>query len=586
MKYDLAEFNKAVRYYESNLRKYKGKTVFVAFDSINDKAYFSMAPLSRAAHNLNIEMSVSLYHKKSEQIDALMDVWIAFAALDMGIQNEKTKALDEFIALVDKSAKGEFRNIFIGPDLLVYANANCFISNKGEKMEFHQGWFRKHRWNELLATARVIWSQVYDLKKTEKVGMGFDLISKASDMKYPLEDYLDSYAIARTMFLACPSGKKTMKAVTSKKTMLEKGERTSELSVTILGCELEKEINEPIFKAYGKLSKLLMLDRFTTNQASFYIKGEGYGGKHIFGECIGYPTPNRKSRWDGPGGIIYQFPWYPQTKIDGRGPRCRVGFTDTLPIDIYIESCNIDWLKMKKIDDKLIALGSKSDRIFVESDKTTLEIGLIKKNGERRELMNSDVDIRTLLDIAALKKGIKAGNMANIPGGEMFLTPEYVKGKIYGDVIINIDKSYVLSAKNPLIIKCSGNQYSIVSGPKEIIRKMKEKKNEAMKMLLRQEKNKSLPVEIIDMKKKNFGNIGEFAINTNPKARLCKYLIVNEKIAGMIHLALGSGFESDRSSVYHYDTVINAIEQKLDIYGMDSKGKKYWMMRKGKLTVQ
>jgi leucyl aminopeptidase (aminopeptidase T) len=63
-------------------------------------------------------------------------------------------------------------------------------------------------------------------------------------------------------------------------------------------------------------------------------------------------------------------------------------------------------------------------------------------------------------------------------------------------------------------------------------------------------------------------------------------LIVNEKIAGMIHLALGSGYEDDRSSVYHYDTVINAREQKLDIYGLTKQGKKLWMMKKGKLTVK
>ena len=114
--------------------------------------------------------------------------------------------------------------------------------------------------------------------------------------------------------------------------------------------------------------------------------------------------------------------------------------------------------------------------------------------------------------------------------------------------------------------------------------RIKEKKKEAMKVLLKQEKYKALPKKIIQMKKDNFNKIGEFAINTNPKARLCNYLIVNEKIAGMIHIALGSGFEDDRASVYHYDVVINAKEQKLDIYGLKGN-KKFWMMKKGKLVV-
>ena len=80
-------------------------------------------------------------------------------------------------------------------------------------------------------------------------------------------------------------------------------------------------------------------------------------------------------------------------------------------------------------------------------------------------------------------------------------------------------------------------------------------------------------------------NIGEFAVNTNPKAKLCDYLIVNEKIAGMIHVALGSGFERDRKSLYHWDIVVNALKQKLDIYGVDKKNKQRWVLKKGKFVA-
>ena len=198
--------------------------------------------------------------------------------------------------------------------------------------------------------------------------------------------------------------------------------------------------------------------------------------------------------------------------------------------------------------------------------------------------MNSDVDVRQMFDPKSLKKGIKAGTYANIPGGEMFLSPEWMKGVFYGDVVISIDNSYVLSQKNPLVIRCDEKGYKILHGPKDIIKKINEKKKEAMQVLLKQEKNKSLPKEIIKLKKANFNHIGEFAVNTNPKAELCNYLIVNEKIAGMIHIALGSGFEDDRATVYHYDIVINAKEQKLDIYGVKGK-KKFWMLKKGKLIV-
>jgi hypothetical protein len=584
MKYDLNAFNNAVKYYMSAMKGFKNKDVMVLFDSKNDKAFFSLAPLSRALHNLGCELNVRGLDGPSKATEALFDVWDVFDDLNKGVKNAKTIALNEFITEADKKAKGEIRNIFKRPEVVINATKNQFLVNNKLKIKFMPEWFRKYRWAKLLETARIIWTQVYNLKKSEKAGIGFDLILKQKDMTYPLEDYMDSFAIARTVWLTCYAKKKPLSAYTSKKTMLESSERTSELSATLLGCELEKEINEPVFKKFKKLSKLLRLNRFETNDLAFFVKGEGYPGKHIFGETIGYPTPNRKSRWDSPGGIVYQLPWYPQTKVDSRAPKGRLAFTDTLPLDIYISSCCIDWLKMKKKNDALIRLANKSDKIIVQSPRTNLEVGLVRKNKTHVLALNSDVDVRHKLDPIYITKGIKAGTYANIPGGEMFLSPEHMKGTFYGDVVISVDKSYVLNSKQPLIIRCDEKGYKVIDGPKDVVKKINEKKNEAMKVLLKQEKNKSLPKEIIAMKKKNFNHIGEFAINTNPKAELCKYLIVNEKIAGMIHIALGSGFEDDRASVYHYDIVINAKKQKLNIYGVKAKTK-FWMMKKGKLLV-
>jgi len=584
MKYNLRAFNNAVKYYEAYLKKFKGKNIFVVLDVNNEKAFFSIAPLSRAAHNLNCDLAVRVIQKTSKALDALIDVWNAFDDMEKGVKNKFTSALKDFIQEVDKKAKGEFKKIFKRPELFVHASNKEFYTNQGFRMSFKPDWFRKYRWSELLETAEIIWNQVYNLKSNERVGFGFDLIRKAKDIKYPLEDYLDSYAITRVMWLACPAKKKTLGAYPSRKTMLEEGERTSELATTLLGCELDKNINEPVFRKFKKLSYLLRLNRFETNTAAFFIKGEGFPGKHLFGEIIGYPTPNKKSRWDSPGGIIYQLPWFPQTKVDSRVPLCRLGVTDTLPIDIFIESCHIDWLEMKRKDAALIRLVNKSDKIVVDSDKTKLEVFVVGNKGKRRLPLGSDVEVRNKLDPYYLKKGIKAGTYSNIPGGEMFITPEYMRGVFYGDVVINIDKSYVLSSKNPLVVKCDEKGYRIVKGPKKIINKINEKKKEAMRVLLKQEKHKSLPKKIIKMKKANFDKIGEFAINTNPKAKLCNYLIVNEKIAGMIHIALGSGFEDDRATVYHYDVVINAKAQKLDIYGLKGN-KKLWMMKKGRLEV-
>src|SRR3989338_5068512 len=175
--------------------------------------------------------------------------------------------------------------------------------------------------------------------------------------------------------------------------------------------------------------------------------------------------------------------------------------------------------------------------------------------------------------------------MANLPGGEAFTTPEYLKGTFVGDVVISIDQSYLLSEKNPLVIEADKGSYKIISGPKEIIKKFNEKKKEAWEMITEQEKNNSAPKELIDLRKNNFNRIGEFAINSSPKARLCEYLIVNEKIARMIHIALGSGFEPDRSTEYHMNIVFNAPRQKLDVFGIDKSGNKHWILKNGEFAA-
>jgi leucyl aminopeptidase (aminopeptidase T) len=583
MKYNLAAFNNAVKYYEKALKNYKKKTILVLAHVNNDAAFYSIAPLSRAIHNLNSDMHVMFHNHDSNMFNIMKDVWDTYADMKKGVKNQKTMALKDFISIVDKKAKGEFEKIFPGPDLILNAGKNVFTAPK-LIINFRHEWFKKHNWSKLLQTAKKIWKQVYDLKKNEKVGFSFELILREKDMELPLEDYLDSYAITRAMFSTINNTYKVMTAATGRESQLEKGERIGELKATIIGCELSKDINEPVFKKYKRLSKLLKLNRIKFTDAVFGIHGKGYAGKHLFGDLIGYPTPNKKSRWSTPSGILYKFDWYPQTKYDTRDPKTRIAFTETLPIDTFIQTCNIDWLAMQRRNDKIIKVVEKSDKIVVSSRTSNFEVILKGKKG-RRHAKGSDVDTRHKYNVDYYKRtGIKAGTMANLPGGEAFMTPEYIKGRFYGDVVISIDQSYLLNAKDPLTIDCDKNGYRIVKGPEKIVNKIKEKKKEAWKRLLEHQKNKSVPKEIINLRKKNFENIGEFAINTHPTAKLSNYLIVNEKIANMIHIALGSGFDADKATDYHYDIVINAKKQKMDICGVKGKHRQY-ILKKGKFVV-
>ena len=589
MKYDEKAFNSAVRDYKTKIKSAKGRNFFVIFGISNKKAFYSIAPLSRALHELGADVSCIGINKESEGLEALKDIWKAFEESEKGIKNEKSNALTGFIEEVDKKAKGEFKKIFKKPEFIIVAKENKFAGTLD--LPFHAEWFKEYRMQELMQTSKILWRDVYALKKGERVGIGFTLIPTQDLIGHPLEDYLDSYSIIWAMTQAAKkSAEPTMSACTFRGSMLEKSERTSDLRATLLGCELSKEIDEGPFIKYKELSKLLKLGRIKPIDLSFSISAKGYPGKHLFGEVIGYPSPNKRTRWLTPGQMVYKLDFYPQTKYDGRNPLARVAFTETIPIDIFIDTNLVDWSDIRQRNQKIKDIMDKCDVIYVEGKlkekyTTKLEVGLVKSDGSRRWVRRSDTDVREKINKEYLKMtGIKAGCMGNIPGGEAFVTPEYMKGIFVGDVVVHVDQSYQLNEKKPIVVECFGDTYKIKDGPMDIIGKISKRKEESMKLLLEAEKNKSLPQDIIDMKKRNFERVGEFAINTNPKARLCEYLIVNEKIARMMHIALGSGFEPDRSTEYHMDIVFNAPRQKLDVYGINNKGNKHWILKNGEFV--
>lgn len=596
MKYDEKAFNSAVKDYKATVKSCRGKyttqknNFFVIFDINNKSAFYSIAPLSRALHELKADVSCIGMNNNSESLSALKDVWEVYEDYKKGIRNEKTNALIKFIEGVDKKADGEFKAIFKKPEFILESKEDKFEGSL--ELPFHTEWLKEHRMQELMQTAEILWKDVYALKKGERAGIGFALVPAKNMMGHPLEDYLDSYSIVWAMLqTARKKAEVMMSAYTFRSSMLEKGERVSELRATLLGCGLDKEIDEEPFKRYRKLSQLLNLSRIKPVDLSFSISAKGYPGKHLFGEVIGYPSLNKKTRWQTPAQMVYKLDFYPQTKYEEREPIARFAFTETLPIDIFIETNLIDWNDIRARNRKIKEIMDKCSVIFVESKLkvkyfTKLEVGLVREDGSRRWVKCSDTDVRNKINKDYFKlTGIKAGCMGNIPGGEAFVTPEYIKGIFVGDVVVNVDQSYALNKKRPLVVKCYKDHYKIIDGPKEIINKINKRKRDAMRLLLKSEKNKSMPQEVINLKKKNFERVGEFAINTNPKARLCDYLIVNEKIARMMHIALGSGFEPDRSTEYHMDIVFNAPRQQLDVYGIDKDGNKQWILRRGEFVA-
>ncbi len=588
MRDDKAAFGSAVEYYKKNLAKKKGADVFIIFKNTDKGAFYSLSPLSRALHELGCEVLAVGYGKERQGLDALYDVWQSFEEFKKGIKNTKTAAFEEFLSEAQKKMP-EIEELFERPALILDAKGNSFVGD-AISLEYRDGWIREHRTKELSETAKILWKEVYNVRESERIGVGFTLIPKEKMLGHPLQDYLDSYQINWAMASTC-NGKVAMSAYSTKDSQLSPSEKVSDLRATLLGLEYDKEADEQPFIAFRQLSKELRLDRLKPLDAAFSTSGKGYPGRHRFGESVGYPSLNGKTRWKTPGQMLSKFDFYPQTKLEDRDPQTRIAFTETLPIDVFIETNLLDWKEVRSRNQKIKDVMDKCDVIYVKGNTrekfvTNLEVGLIKPDGKRRWVRRSDTDVREKINKTYLEMtGIRAGNMGNIPGGEAFVTPQYMKGTFVGDVVIAIDQSYPLHEKDPFVVETYGDTYKVISAPKDVLEKFNIRKKEAWELLLESEKKGSLPQEIIRMKKDNFERIGEFAINTNPKAKLCEYLIVNEKIAKMMHIAMGSGYEEDRSTDYHIDVVFNAPRQKLDVYGMDKKGKEHWILRKGEFVV-
>lgn len=592
MKYDMKTFYREVNEYKNELKsKASNKLVFVVCDISNEKAFYSLAPLSMAVHELNGEMHVVIKEGHSENLRIANDLWAANTEINSGTKSKRAIALSKFIAVVVNRTKNSyFEQLFTEPEIRLSSSEQGFTGSTC--LKYKSSWHRDYRKAELVETAMNIWKNGYKLNGKDKASINFTLLPAKKNLELPISDYLDNFSIAIAMSDAAKklNAKLTLGASTDKFSILENPVRSADMIATIRGCELDKNINEDAFISYRKLSEAVGINRMEMPSASFGIRGKGFFGKHYFGEQIGYPTPNMKTRWLSATSMMMKDRNAPQSRFETRDPLTRLAITETLPIDVFIKTCNVDYAKLRKRSLLIKSILDKCKYVRITGKKSRLytdfTVHLTGKSG-RREFIAHDSDVTSIIDMEHYKKtGIRCGTYANFPSGEAFVTPEEVEGTIIGDVVINVDQSHRLSEKEPVILQVSRKQgYRVLKGPKKLLGLMRKQWKDSRKRISDMEKSGSIPRELTEMYKQNFNRIGEFAINTNPEAEISDYLIVNEKIARMIHVALGSGFASDRACVYHWDIVVNSPRQKLDIYGVDDAGSEHWIIRKGEFVV-
>lgn len=204
-----------------------------------------------------------------------------------------------------------------------------------------------------------------------------------------------------------------------------------------------------------------------------------------------------------------------------------LGFITNDMEDLFIRTLNIDYKSLAKKHAKLKEIFDEG-----ESARVTTEAGTDLKVG-----------IKGVTSISADGLYNKPGTGGNLPSGEVYLPP--AKKQVDGKIVIdgssrNIDrteliqKPFTISVKNGEIFKIEGEG----SGAQNLLNSIKWAKQTA---------------------KHDWGvkRIGELGIGLNPNAKLIGSTIIDEKVLGTAHIAVGSNhwFGGTIYSIIHLDQV-------------------------------
>jgi len=194
----------------------------------------------------------------------------------------------------------------------------------------------------------------------------------------------------------------------------------------------------------------------------------------------------------------------------------RIASMPGITVDMMQRALNIDFNKIKIINEKLIKKFKNKNKINITTKKG-MNVELYTKG---RKWIGDD-GIYT-----------KKGAFGNLPAGEIFIAP--LEGKTNGTIIVDasvgglgeVDKEIEIKIKNGFIENIYGGEIA----------------NEFKNML----------------KNKLYKNVAELGIGTNYKAKITGNVLEDEKVAGTCHIAFGNNkhFGGKVNVPFHVDVVI------------------------------
>jgi leucyl aminopeptidase (aminopeptidase T) len=338
------------------------------------------------------------------------------------------------------------------------------------------------------------------------------------------------------------------------------------------------------FRAFiNELKKQLRMKGASTDwlrppDVFFNIAGSRFTGSDVVAASLGFPIPNApEEKWESTIDMLNQFWWTPQSRTDRRKPISRTALTEAMPLETYIRTLSVDYRAVAKLNAKLKKLLGEASLVRVTGRPTDV-------NGHQ---LGTDLKINIEGRSALTDDGKFTGGddtFINLPGGEVFITPNNADGVLIVDGTVALDKSYPL--KHPLAVKFRDGKFSlsqVLCSDKLLIQRIHQTIEGHIKNLRKIKKMKSVSPKTIRLYEQNFYHVGELGIGTNPKARVSPFLVESEKAFGTIHMALGSGYEPEAKTIHHEDMVTGwrtplTVEALID-------GKPVKILTNGKLVL-
>lgn len=232
--------------------------------------------------------------------------------------------------------------------------------------------------------------------------------------------------------------------------------------------------------------------------------------------------------------------------------------------DIFVSTLPIDYEQLKKTCSRLKKKLEGSLALQITSRAgTDLTIGT-----RGRQVFVDDGDFS------------RPGSGGNLPAGEIFISPEL--GVSEGVIVIDGSiacRRGVIITRTPITLEVEGGRVTAIKGKAEA-EELLETVTMAEKKALTMEKEGKLPAGMGETYACNARSLGELGIGLNPEASILGNMLVDEKVYGTCHIAIGSNYDGETPALIHLDGLI----KKPTIEVISAHGRREKIMAEGKLT--